>query len=219
MNTAVDAHPVRLVVHDDYHRDRISVLFRLIFAIPHFIWFVLWTIFTIVAAVIGWIVALFTGRLPGGMHRLMCSYIRYQAHFTAYLWLIGNPYPDFAGEAGSYPIDIELPPEPAGQRRWTILFRLILGIPALVVAGALAGLSGGGASSTKGKRRAGLGGGGALLTVCGFLGWFASLARGRMPKGLRDAGAYAVGYTAQTAAYLLLVTDRYPNADPTEMLV
>ncbi len=45
------------------------------------------------------------------------------------------------------------------------------------------------------------------------------MARGRMPKGLRDAGAYAIGYTAQTTAYLLLVTDRYPNADPTEMLV
>jgi hypothetical protein len=50
------------------------------------------------------------------------------------------------------------------------------------------------------------------------LGWFAILARGRMPKGLRDASAYGVGYGAQTAAYLLLVTDRYPDADPTAML-
>ena len=39
-----------------------------------------------------------------------------------------------------------------------------------------------------------------------------------MPKGLRDAGAYGVGYSAQVLAYLLLVTDRYPNADPTAML-
>jgi Domain of unknown function (DUF4389) len=39
-----------------------------------------------------------------------------------------------------------------------------------------------------------------------------------MPKGLRDAGAYSVGYTAQMMAYLLLVTDRYPSADPTAML-
>jgi len=39
-----------------------------------------------------------------------------------------------------------------------------------------------------------------------------------MPKGLRDAGAYSVGYTAQMLAYVLLVTDRYPNADPTAML-
>jgi hypothetical protein len=39
-----------------------------------------------------------------------------------------------------------------------------------------------------------------------------------MPKGLRDAGAYSVGYSAQMLAYLLLVTDRYPSADPTAML-
>src|SRR5581483_6296496 len=65
----------------------------------------------------------------------------------------------------------------------------------------------------------GFNGGGALVAVCAVLGWFASLARGLMPKGLRDAGAYAIGYSAQSTAYLLLVTDRYPNADPTEMLV
>jgi hypothetical protein len=39
-----------------------------------------------------------------------------------------------------------------------------------------------------------------------------------MPKGLRDAGAYSVGYSAQVLAYLLFVTDRYPNADPTALL-
>jgi hypothetical protein len=44
------------------------------------------------------------------------------------------------------------------------------------------------------------------------------MAQGRMPKGLRDAGAYSIGYTAQVLAYLLLLTDRYPNADPTAML-
>jgi uncharacterized protein DUF4389 len=50
------------------------------------------------------------------------------------------------------------------------------------------------------------------------LGWFAILARGRMPKGLRDAGAYSVGYSAQVLSYVLLVTERYPNADPTALL-
>ena len=39
-----------------------------------------------------------------------------------------------------------------------------------------------------------------------------------MPRGLRDTGAYALGYRAQAAAYLLLVTDRYPNADPDALL-
>ena len=51
-----------------------------------------------------------------------------------------------------------------------------------------------------------------------MLGWFASVVLGRMPKGLRDAGAYGLGYSAQTLAYLLFVTDRYPNGDPASIL-
>jgi hypothetical protein len=148
----------------------------------------------------------------------MCAYVRYQAHLTAYFFLVGNPYPGFLGEAGEYPIDIRLPEEPAVQRRWTVLLRLVLALPALLVSSTLAGLSGGNLGRGRSRSREGTGGG-ALLVVCGILGWFASLATGRMPKGLRDAGAYSIGYSAQTTAYLLLVTDRYPNADPTEMLV
>jgi hypothetical protein len=39
-----------------------------------------------------------------------------------------------------------------------------------------------------------------------------------MPRGLRDTGAYSLGYRAQAFAYLLLVTPRYPNSDPHAML-
>jgi Domain of unknown function (DUF4389) len=216
-----DPHPVRLVVEDDYQRSRLTVFLRLILAIPHFIWFFLWTLLIVVAAIVNWLISIFTGKPPGGLHRLMCSYIRYQAHLSAYLALVGNPYPGFTGEAGEYPIDVRLPNEPVAQRRWTILIRAVLAIPALIVSAALAGSTGGNASFSGNSRRGtrGFNGGGALLFFCAVLGWFASLARGRMPKGLRDAGAYAIGYTAQASAYFLLVTDRYPNADPTEMLL
>jgi hypothetical protein len=217
-----DPHPVRLVVEDDYRRSRLTVFFRLILAIPHFIWFFLWTVLIIVTAFVNWLVSIFTGKPPAGLHRLMCGYIRYQAHLSSYLALVGNPYPGFTGAAGEYPIDVELPLEPVAQRRWTILIRIFLAVPALIVSAALAGSTGGNVSfsgGNTGRRTRGFNGGGALVFVCAVLGWFASLARGRMPKGLRDAGAYAIGYTAQATAYVLLVTDRYPNADPTEMLV
>jgi hypothetical protein len=213
-----DPHPVRLVVEDDYHRSRLTVLFRLILAIPHFIWFFLWTVWVFLTSIVNWLISIFTGCPKPWFHRLMCGYVRYQAHLWAYVSLTANPYPGFMGEPGTYPIDVELPAEPVQQRRWTILLRLVLFIPALLVSGTLGGFGGGNFSSPRGRRRNATNGG-ALLLSCAFLGWFASLARGRMPKGLRDAGAYAIGYTAQASAYLLLVTDRYPNADPTEMLV
>lgn len=219
MNNAMNGHPVhpiRLVVEDDYHRNRATVFFRLILVIPHVVWFFLWTVWVFLMSILNWVISLFTGRPPRWFHNLMCGYVRYQAHLNSYLYLVGNPYPGFSGEAGEYPIDIELPAEPAKQSRWTIFFRLFLVIPALIVSGA--GLTTGG-EVTYSRRRGQVGtGGGSLLAFCAFLGWFASLALGRMPKGLRDAGAWSIGYSAQTTAYLLLVTDRYPNADPTEML-
>jgi hypothetical protein len=217
-----EPHPVGLVVDDDYLRSRLTVFFRLLLAIPHLIWFFLWTVAVLITSIVNWVISIFTGRPPRGLHRFMCSYTRYQAHLGAYLTLMANPYPGFTGEAGEYPIDIRLPEEPVRQRRWTIFVRIFLAIPALIVSAALAGSTGASFSSSargSGNRTSSFNGGGALILVCGFLGWFASLARGRMPKGLRDAGAYAIGYTAQSTAYLLLVTERYPNADPTELLV
>ena len=52
------------------------------------------------------------------------------------------------------------------------------------------------------------------LLVVGFLAWFAALAMGRMPTGLRNLGAYVVRYVTQANAYFFLVTDRYPHASP-----
>jgi hypothetical protein len=211
-------HPVKLVVEDDLKRTRLTVFFRLILAIPHFIWIFLWTIATIVAAIVNWVATLVLGRPPDGLHRFMCKYVRYVTHVNAYIGMIANPYPGFVGEEGEYPIDVLLP-GPTLQPRWKTFFRIFLAVPTLLLSTALGGGSSFSFSSGRsGKKYRGQGGGGALGGTCAVLGWFASMARGRMPKGLRDAGAYGVGYTAQMLAYLLLITERYPNADPTAML-
>jgi len=205
-------------VEDDLRRNRLTVFFRLILAIPHLIWVFLWTIVTLLAAILTWVATLVQGQPPAGLHRFMCSYIRYVTHLNAYLWLVANPYPGFVGEEGDYPIEVRLP-APAPQVRWKTAIRIFLVVPALLLSSALGGggnvrYTSGGASRSSTYN----GGGGALATVVAVLGWFAILARGQMPKGLRDAGAYSAGYTAQMLAYLLFVTDRYPNADPTAML-
>jgi hypothetical protein len=210
-------HPIKLVVEDDLQRNQLTVFFRLILAIPHFIFLFFWTIAVIVAAIVNWVATLVQGQPPAGLHRFMCAYVRYLAHLNSYLWLVGNPYPGFVGEEGEYPIDVQLP-GPSQQPRWKTFFRLFLAIPALLFATALGGsINLRLPSSGKGGYGSSLSGG-ALGFAVGVLGWFASMVQGRMPKGLRDAGAYSVGYSAQMLAYLLLVTDRYPNADPTAML-
>ncbi len=211
------AHPVRLVVEDELRRNRLTVFFRIILAIPHLIWVILWTILAVVVAIVTWLVTLIAGRPPAGLHGFLSSYVRYTVHLNSYLYLAANPYPGFFGEAGSYPVDVELPgPEP--RARWKTLLRIILAIPALLLATALGGAR---PFVRRGGRRGAStysGGGGGLMLASGFLGWFVSLLTGRMPRGLRDACAYGVGYNAQVAAYTLLLTDRYPNPDPGAIL-
>ena len=223
-----EPHPVGLVVEDDYRRSRLTVLLRLILGIPHYVWLFLWTILAIVVTVINWFATLIFGRPPSWAHRFLCAYIRYGVHLSAYMFLVADPYPGFMGEAGSYPIDVSLPDEPQRQNRWKTLFRLILAIPAYLIGGVLGGGFGVSVSilfNRSGVSRrpsrfngGGLSGGGVLVAVCAFLGWFASLVTGRMPTGLRDAGAYGVGYNAQLRAYGLILTDRYPNSDPLALL-
>ena len=212
-------HPVQLVVEDDLRRNRLTSFFRLLLAIPHFIWVALWSIAVFFAAIANWLVTLIAGSPSAGLHRFLCAYVRYVSHLYAYLWFIANPYPGFVGEEGEYPIDIRLP-GPEAQARWKTLLRILLSLPALALSSTLTSAGSffaGRGRGAKGTRSYGYNASG-LGFIIGVLGWFAILARGRMPKGLRDAGAYSVGYNAQALAYLLLLTDRYPNADPTAML-
>jgi hypothetical protein len=222
-----EPHPVRLVVEDDYDRSRLTVFFRLILAIPHFIWFLLWSVVAVIAAIANWFATLIRGRPPRALHNFLSAYVRYTVHLSAYLYLVGNPYPGFVGGRGEYPVDVVLPDEPLPQSRWKTFLRLILAIPAAAIGGALGGGIGfsvpyvvnrRGSGRSTSLNGTGFSGGGLLAGICAFLGWFASLATGRMPSGLRDAGAYGIGYSAQVRAYTLLLTDRYPNSDPTVLL-
>lgn len=221
----MDPHPVRLVVEDDLKRNRLTVFFRLILAIPHLIWFFLWSIGIFFVVVANWFVTLVAGRPARLLHGWTCAYVRYSVHLSAYLYLVGNPYPGFVGEEGEYPIDVKLPAEPQPQARWKTFLRLILAIPAFLIGAALGGgplavsptfLFARGRSSRSSSSSGG--GGGLLAGICAVLGWFASLVTGRMPSGLRDGGAYGIGYAAQVRAYTLLLTDRYPSTDPGALL-
>jgi hypothetical protein len=211
-----DRHPIRMVVTDDLERRRLTVFFRLLLAIPLVIWLFIWSIGAFFAGIVNWVLTLIKGRSPLSLHDFFASYVRFTTHLHAYLFLAANPYPGFAGKPG-YPIDVEIdPPDP--QNRWKTLFRIVLALPAMILAGAMVGVPGGGGGngsyddqSTNGTYAVSFAS--TFLTIS-VLAWFACLARARMPNGLRDLFAYGLRYAAQTWGYLFLLTDRYPNADP-----
>ena len=195
--------PVHLIVSDDMQRSRASVFFRLLLAIPHLIWLGLWGMLAAVAAIVNWFATLIYGRSPDGLHDFLAAYIRYAVHVVAYLLLAAEPFPDFLGKPG-YPIDVTIAPS-VPQNRWKVLFRLVLALPAALIGGAL--LSGS-------ARTYGVTYGSGLAVAAAFLGWFAALAQARLPRGLRDAIAYGLSYSAQLDAYLFLLTDVYPDSNP-----
>jgi hypothetical protein len=181
-------HPIRLVVFDDLKRSRLTVFFRLLLMIPHFAWWYVWSSIIAVLVIVNWFAALIKGRSPEDMHLLLARALRYRTHAFSYLFLVSNPYPTFFGRQGAHPVDLELD-GPEHQRRVVTLFRLILAIPAIVVAYVFF----------------------LVMFFVAFVGWFIALVVGRMPKGMRDLSAYCLQYEAQTAAYLMIVTDRYPS--------
>ncbi|HTA36514.1 MAG TPA: DUF4389 domain-containing protein [Solirubrobacteraceae bacterium] len=201
-------HPVRLVLSDDRQRSRITVFFRALLSIPHWIWLALWSLVALLAAIVNWLATLALGRSPARLHRFLAAYVKYTTQFYAYLHLAAEPYPPFDGQDG-YPVDLTIAP-PARQSRWSVLFRAILIWPAVLLAAVFVGNPQGGFNSGRGAFSFGFG----LLPLVALLGWFAIMARSEMPRGLRDSAVYALSYGAQFWAYALLLTDRYPNSDP-----
>jgi len=182
-----DRHPIGLIVEDDLKRNRLTVFFRLLLAIPMIIWLYLWGIVASIAVFCAWIVALFTGRVPDSLHGFLARFLRASEHLTAYVFLLADPWPPFLGEPG-YPVDLRIEgAEP--QSRLTVFFRLFLAIPALLLCYVFR----------------------IVNQIVAFLGWFYCLATGRMHQGMRDISLWMVRYEFQTYGYLLLLTGRYPS--------
>ena len=181
-------HPVRLRIADDLRRSRLTVFFRLLLAIPHFLWLNLWSFAFYGVVFFNWFATLFSGRSEEDVHNFTSRFVRYNAHFYAYVSLLANPFPGFAGRPDTYPIDVEID-APERQSRWKTGFRLILSIPALVFSSVLS----------------------TVMQVVAVIAWFTCLVLGRIPRGMRDLGAYCLRYQTQTFAYLGLLTPRYPS--------
>lgn len=173
---------------DDLRRNRLTVFFRLILAIPHFLWITLWGVIAVLAYIVNWFATLFMGRSPDGLHTFLGTFLRYGTHLRAYVLLVADPFPPFTGKPGTYPIDLEIDaPEP--QNRLTVFFRWVLAIPALLLAYLL----------------------GQLNQLLAVFSWFIALVTGRVPEGLRNFAALAIRIETQTYAYVLLLTERYPS--------
>jgi hypothetical protein len=181
------AHPIGLVVTDDLKRSRLTVFFRVLLAVPHFLWVALWGFVAELALFVAWLAALFTGRVPAGLHNFIAAYLRYLTRVTAYVFLLADPFPPFSA-GGTYPVDAHIdPPQPQG--RLTVFFRILLAIPALLLVYVFR----------------------LVNQIIAFLAWFYCLFTGRMSEGMRNLSVWLLRYEVQTYAYMFLLTGRYPS--------
>ena len=79
-------------------RDRLSVILRLIYVIPHAVVLFFVGIAWFVTAVIAWFAILLNGAYPEGLYRFAVGYLRWSLRVEAYVLLLHDQYPPFSLE-------------------------------------------------------------------------------------------------------------------------
>lgn len=165
---------------------RLTVAFRLILALPHFVLLAFYTVGAAVAVIAAWFAALFVARVPTGLYDFLGRYFAYYARVTGYTAMLTDRWPTLSND-DPYPIVLRLP-GPGRLNRAAVFFRYILAIPASIVLSVV-------------------GVGAEILAV---VSWFVVLIAGRMPAPLFDAYASTIRYYMRAQVYVSLLTSTYP---------
>lgn len=179
--------PVLVAFAPPARQRRLTVAGRLFLVLPHLIVLAYLGVAAVVVAVIGWFGALYLGRLPRVAADFLPGYLRWQTRVYAYLFFLTDVYPPFSVRDCAYPVRVTT--KPGRLNRWSVAGRLVLVLPALVVA----------ATVTDG-----------IATVVLVAAWLIVLVSGRLPSSLHQMFAAFIRYQVRVIAYLGLVTSQYP---------
>jgi hypothetical protein len=182
-----DPAPILVSIAPAARQARLTVAFRAILAIPHYI--VLFGLSAALSVVgfIGWWAALFTGQLPDWAFSFMTGVLRWWTRVHGYLHLLTDQYPPFDLEDADYPI--RLVTKPTRLNRLAVLFRIILVLPAWVLTVLVVV-------------------GGAII---GPVAWLITLVAGRLPVPLHQAFGAVLRFQIRTNGYYYLLTPEYPR--------
>ena len=182
---------MRLTEDRQLERRRLAVFLRLPLLVPVGLAALVAAVVAIVVLPFAWLAAVIDGRVPARLHRVLVAALAYLAQVDAWSTLVSGRYP-WPQRRSVHPVQLEA--ERERQRRWTVVLRVPLAAPAIVLASALAVVQAGTA----------------------FGAWFVALPLGRTTEGLRELGAFCLRYTTETAAFVLLVTPQRPRLPPPE---
>jgi hypothetical protein len=110
-------YPVRIAIPPQDRLSRAAVLFRIILVIPASLLVgLLQSGGMTIVAVIAWLIALITGKLPASLHLAYAAILRYQARVNCYYFMLTAAYPEglfgdrpsaLYGEPGRPPVDFD----------------------------------------------------------------------------------------------------------------
>ncbi len=167
---------------------RLTIAFRIILAVPHFVYAYILGVVGSLAVIVGWFAALILGRLPEGLATYIARVVQYVARVNGYaVLLLTDRYPPFSLTATDYAVSVDV--TPTRLNRAAVFFRFILLIPGLIVLSVV--------------------GGG--LAIASIVIWLIVLIRGRLPAPLFDAEAAVLRYQVRFYAYAALLTGEYPR--------
>lgn len=209
------AYPVTFDVTPQItERNRVTVLFRLILAIPHLLLVGgpglafsggssrgrddFGGFFTIlpstgalglvagVMSVISWFAIVFTGKQPKGLWDFTVFYLKWRSRAVSYMALLCDDYPPFG--AGEYPVQFNIAEFPTERDRLSVGLRIIYVIPHAIVLFFV----------------------GIAWAVTAVIGWFAILFTGSYPESLYKFGIGYLRWSLRVESYILLIQDKYP---------
>ena len=203
-------YPVSITVDPQYrNRNRLTVGFRLLLAIPHIILVggiglsfaarngvndtrsftgetgllggVAWLL-----AIVSWFTIVIAGEHFSVARRFTRFFLRWRVRAIAYTMLLEDRYPPFGDH--EYPAALVLE-DPAGPRdRLTVGFRIFLAIPHFIVLFFVL----------------------SAWWLTSVVSWLLILFTGDYPQGLYDFGVGAFRWLIRVEAYMLLLVDEYP---------
>ncbi|GAA2607612.1 DUF4389 domain-containing protein [Paractinoplanes durhamensis] len=203
----MDRYPVRVEGHRDESLSRWLWLVKWIILIPHYIVLAVLWIGLVVLTLVAYVALLFTGRYPESIRAYNIGVLRWtwRVGYYGYQVLGTDRYPPFTLAAvPDYPARFQAEPGPPPPR-WLPLVAWLFAVPHLILLGALTGATW---SFGDGDARAD-----APLSLVGAAVLVAAVAllfSGRYPAGLHDLLVGVARWNLRVAAYLTLITGRYP---------
>ena len=170
-------------------RNRLTTFFRYIVSIPWLIVAGLYGFVASIAVIVAWFALVFTARYPEGLYNFVAGYVRMISRVNAFHYLATDEWPPFNGDENpSYPVRVGIPPPKPEYSRAKAGFRLIIGIPVMLLAFVQS----------------------LIAQVIALIGWFAILFTGELSEGLFEPLRSALAYNARASAYFGLLTEDYP---------